>query len=57
VVFNILFELLTNHASSGGDDYAHDDTLLGENGGDIQQLLVVYNNKQRVLVAHIQLVG
>ena len=49
VVFNILFELLTNVYRGG-------DTLLGENDLDIQQQPVVNNNKQLVLVAHIQLV-
>ena len=49
VVFNILFELLTNVYRDG-------DTLLGENDLDIQQQPVVNNNKQLVLVAHIQLV-
>lgn len=49
VVFNILFELLTNV-------YRNGDTLLGENDLDIQQQPVVNNNKQLVLVAHIQLV-
>lgn len=50
VVFNILFELLTNV-------YRNGDTLLGENDLDIQQQPVVNNNKQLVLVAHTQLVG
>ena len=45
VVFNILFELITNYDCD-------DDTLVVDNGLDIHQLLVVHNNKQRLLVAH-----